>query len=97
MRASDVIPSLIRTYVPLGVGVVASWLATRGFGLDAQTQAGLVALLTGVLTALYYTGVKLLEQRYPVIGTIFLGLGLKAKPVYHKPGELPPPVPPQRL
>ena len=94
MNAADVVPSLIRTYVPLGVGVVASWLATKGLGLDAQTQAGVIALLTGLITALYYTGVRLLETRYPAIGRVLLGLGVKAKPVYLKPADPPPTAPP---
>lgn len=87
MNASSIVPSLIRTYVPLGVGAVASWLAAKGLGLDAQTQTAVVVLLTSVLTALYYTGVRILEKRYPAIGTVFLGLGLKAKPAYAKPGD----------
>lgn len=87
MDASNVVPSLIRTYVPLGVGVGLSYLATRGVHLDPQAQAGLIALLTAVLTAVYYTVVRLVETRYPAIGTVLLGLGIKAKPGYAKPGD----------
>ena len=98
MNASDFVPSLIRTYVPIGVGMGASWLATKGLNLDPQTSITAVIVLTAVLTALYYTGVRALEHRYPAVGTIFLGLGLKSKPAYVKPVESPPPLtPPTRL
>ena len=93
MNASDVVPSLIRTYVPLGVGLVLSYLATKGLHLDTGTQAGLVSLLTVAITALYYTGVRLIETRYPAIGTVLLGLGVKGKPAYLKPADPPPTTP----
>jgi uncharacterized membrane protein (DUF441 family) len=73
--------SLIRTWVPVGVGAVASWLATRGLNLDDQTQAAVTALCTAGLTALYYALVRLAEKKWPQAGIL---LGHTAKPVYAK-------------
>lgn len=90
MNASDVVPSLIRTWVPLGVGALVSWVATKGLTIDANTQTALIVVMTSVITGLYYTGVRLVESRYPAVGRVLLGLGVKAKPVYVKPADPPP-------
>lgn len=71
------ITSLIRTYVPVAVGAVVAWLLALGVNLDDQTTAGLTAALTGVITAVYYTLVRLLETRYPWVGAL---LGVPKSP-----------------
>lgn len=70
-------PSLIRTYVPVIVGAFLSWLITLGIELDAQASAGLVTFLTALLIGIYYTAVRLLEQRWPAVGAL---LGLAKSP-----------------
>lgn len=62
--------SLIRTYVPILIGGLVAWLLTIGVDLDAEAQAGLIVALTGVLQAVYYTAVRLLEQRFPGVGVL---------------------------
>jgi len=94
MQVSDLVPSLIRTWVPLGMGALVSWLATKNFTIDAQTQSALIVVMTAAITGLYYTGVRLLEQRYPAVGRVLLGFGVKAKPVYVKPADPQPKLPP---
>lgn len=94
MNASDFVPSLIRTYVPVGVGAVAAYLVGKNVTIDPATQIQITAILTAVLTAAYYTGVRALESRWPALGTVFLGLGVKRKPGYAKPGERPAAIPP---
>ncbi len=79
---SDFITSLIRTYVPIVVGTAISALATRGLEVDPATQASLVAGLTGILIAAYYTAVRALESKYPKIGVL---LGSTRKPEYTEP------------
>ncbi len=74
--------SLIRTWVPIGVGAVAAWLLAHGLGMDAATQTGLVAGLTGLLAGGYYAIVRALESKFPQLGGILLGH--TAKPVYEK-------------
>lgn len=74
--------SLIRTWVPIIVGAVASWLLARGLKLDAQTQAGLIAGLTALLSGGYYAIVRGLETKFPWMGAL---LGHRATPVYVPP------------
>lgn len=76
---SDIVTSLIRTYVPSAVGALLAWLLTLGVQVDAETQLGLVTALTGLLIALYYTLIRLLEKKYPKIGVL---LGSAKKPTY---------------
>lgn len=75
--------SLIRTYVPIGVGFVLTWLASSlRIVVDPSSQAGLVALCVTVLSAAYYFLARLLEKRFPWLGVL---LGAVAKPTYVKP------------
>lgn len=73
--------SLIRTYVPVGVGAAIAWLAARGLNLDPSVAVGATAALTGVLTAGYYTLVRILEAKFPWLGVL---IGHPAKPSYTK-------------
>ncbi len=79
---SDVITSLIRTYTPIFVGSVISWLATRGLNIDEATSAAAVTALTGALIAVYYTVIRLIERRFPQAGIL---LGSTKKPEYVEP------------
>lgn len=88
MNPSDYILSVIRTWVPIGVGAAASWLlVTFGLNLDGDAQASLVVFLTAAVTAVYYALVRKLEQRWPAIGRWLLGAGVARTPVYAKPDE----------
>ena len=78
------ITSLIRTYVPIIVGAIASYLITLGVELDAETQAGLVVALTGVLQAVYYLVVRLIERKFPQAGVL---LGSAKQVVYREVKE----------
>lgn len=84
---SNYLLSLIRTWTPIGVGAVLGWLATHGLSLDPETQAGLIAVLTAVVTAIYYAVIRKLEERWPAIGKLFLGLGAGKTPVYADPAS----------
>lgn len=79
---NDLVVSFIRTYVPIAVGTFLSWLATKGLEIDAQTGAGLIAFLTGVLIAAYYGVVRFLERSWPAFGIL---LGSKKTPEYTEP------------
>lgn len=77
---SNYVTSLIRTWVPAGVGVVVSWLVAHEVAVDAQDAATLGAVLTGVFTAIWYAIWRLAEQWVsPVLGWF---LGLAKKPNY---------------
>jgi hypothetical protein len=81
MQLSNTVVGLIRTWVPIAVGGVFSWLATQGLALDAETQAGAIVALTGLIQAVYYTLVRLLEQQWPAAGWL---LGKASVPSYKK-------------
>ena len=76
---NDFVTGLIRTYVPIIVGAVVAWLLTLGIDLDAETQAGLVIALTGVLQAAYYTLIRLVAKKFPWVESL---LGSSKKPEY---------------
>lgn len=74
--------SLIRTWVPVGVGFLLTWLATSlKIVVDPSSQAGLVALCVAVLSAAYYWIARLLEKQFPFLGVL---LGHAASPSYGK-------------
>jgi len=71
--------SLLRTYVMLGVGYFLTWLARRNnIVLDEQSSQALVLGISGLITAAYYTVVRLLESKSKVFGW-FLGLATSPK------------------
>jgi len=77
--------SIIRTYVPIVVGALASWLlVTFAFELEADVQAHLIIALTGLLQAVYYAAVRALETRYPGLGVL---LGAAKSPDTYSKGD----------
>jgi len=82
--------SIIRTYVPIVVGALASWLlVTFAFELEADIQAHLIIALTGLLQAVYYAAVRALETRFPGVGVL---LGAAKTPDTYSKGNEPAPV-----
>lgn len=71
--------SLIRTYVPIIVGALASYLLTRGVNIDANAQLGLVTFLTALLQGVYYLIARLLERQFPQLSVL---LGSNKVPNY---------------
>jgi len=57
--------SLIRTYVPIGVGAVLTWLAANWFGVDPETQTGLITAITALGSALWYGVLRWAEPHLP--------------------------------
>lgn len=87
---TDYLASLIRTYVPVGVGAFLTWLASNtGVVIDEQTQAQGVLFFGAILTGVYYAAVRALEKRFPAFGVL---LGIAKPPVYPEPYV--PPAPP---
>lgn len=80
---TNFITSLIRTYTPILIGSLLSFLAVKyGFVVDEAIQAQLVAGLTGTIIAAYYLIARLLERKFPQFGVL---LGSTQKPVYVEP------------
>lgn len=80
---SDQFVSIIRTYVPLGVGALLTWLGVRfGVVVPEDASAALTAGLVALVSALYYTVARALEARWPWFGVF---LGATRQPSYAKP------------
>lgn len=76
---SDAIVGYIRTYVPIAVGTFVSWVGTQNVELDGVWETGAVATVTGLLIAIYYTGVRLLAKKWPAVEIL---LGSSKQPSY---------------
>lgn len=59
----DVVASLIRTWVPIGVGALLAWLASeRGIVIDETASTGLGTFAAAVCAAAYYAIARALES-----------------------------------
>lgn len=76
---NDYLVSLLRTWIPVGVGAALAWLGTYGVEISTGEQAGLVAALTAVCTGGYYALVRAGEHRWPWLGFL---LGTRKPPAY---------------
>lgn len=81
--------SLIRTWVPVGIGSVIAWAALHWHIVvdpGASTTAG--AVVTAVCIAGYYALSRIVERRFPRFGSLLISFGLvQAKPVYAQPED----------
>lgn len=80
MTNSNYVSSLIRTWVPVVVGSIVTLAAKRyNVVIDDGTQAAAITMFTGLATAVYYAGARLLELKFPQAGWL---LGLAKAPGY---------------
>ncbi len=97
MDLRNYITSLVRTWVPVGVGVALSWLAAKyGIVVDDATKAQGMMFFTAFVTGIYYAAVRWLESKFPKLGWL---LGLPVQPGYLpvQGGKPQPPPTPNRL
>lgn len=72
--------SIIRTVVPVIVGVLLGWAAKVGLNLP---EGPVTEIVTIVITGAYYALGRWLEKRWPAVGRWMLAAGLtKKKPDY---------------
>jgi len=77
---NDYVIGHIRTYVPIAVGFVLTWLARElGIVIDENTEANLVLAVAGLVSAIYYGAVRALAEKWPWIGSL---LGKNKAPTY---------------
>lgn len=76
MSIKDYFASVVRTFVPVVVGLVAGALVAAGIDVD---ETALELTISGVLIGAYYALVRLLEAKVPALGVL---LGWKAQPHY---------------
>lgn len=78
---TDYSRSIVRTIVPLIVGTIVGWLATRGIEVDRVALTGVV---DPIIAAAYYAVVRIVEQHAPWAGWL---LGAPGAPSYgSRPG-----------
>jgi hypothetical protein len=72
--------SVIRTVVPVIVGVLLGQAARIGLDLPA---GAVTEVVTVVVTGAYYAVARLVEQRWPALGRVLLSAGLSRRaPVF---------------
>ncbi len=77
MPVGSLLPSVLRTFVPLIVGAVISILARLGDTVDSDA---VTTIVTAGITGVYYLVVRVLEYRVkPQFGWL---LGYPAQPTY---------------
>lgn len=80
MTVRDQLASLLRTYVPIGVGFVLALLARKyDIVLDEASSDALVSAVTALAAAAYYVVIRILETRWKPVGWL---LGLPVAPKY---------------
>lgn len=76
----DQLASLVRTWVPIGVGFVLTLLGRKfGIVLDDASSASLTAGIAALVSAVFYGVVRILESRWKWVGWL---LGLAVRPQY---------------
>lgn len=73
----DLIPSLIRTWMPIVVGFIVSFLTMLGVNVTDDQKATLMVLLASIVSAVYYTVVRFLESKFPQLSWL---LGYPTQP-----------------
>ncbi len=69
----DYLIAQVRTYVPVGVGALITWLLSLGIDVGAQAQVGLITFGTAFVIGAYYTAASALQRKWPALGTVLLG------------------------
>lgn len=73
--SGDLLPSLLRTFVPVLVGLILGVLGSTAVGFEEQ----LTAVISAAITLVYYLVLRLVEQKWPKLGIL---LGSAKKPTY---------------
>lgn len=83
LMLSNFVLSLIRTYVPIGAGLVLALLA-RNYGVvvDEETSTGLVAGLVGLLSAAWYVLARFLESKWAFLSVLLATPPRVSTPTY---------------
>ncbi|TDD37909.1 hypothetical protein E1287_07580 [Actinomadura sp. KC06] len=78
---NDYIVSLIRTWVPIGIGNALAWLALHyGVVVDADASTKLKLGAAAAVVAGYYALALAVERRWPGVGRFLVALGLQRTP-----------------
>jgi hypothetical protein len=75
--SGDILPSLLRTFVPVLVGLI---LGVAGANFVGVTEESLTAAVSTAITLVYYLVLRLVEQKWPKFGIL---LGSMRQPTYN--------------
>lgn len=79
---NDYLVSLIRTWVPIGIGSLITWLSVSyGVVLSDDSSKYLILGAVGLVVGLYYAIARAVEAKFPALGRLLVGLGART-PVY---------------
>ena len=81
----NLVPSLIRTYVPLVLAYVFGWLASLGISVTDEQKAAVAGAIGTVVAGLYYYVARLLEKKYPALTWL---LGSPVQPTAYQPADV---------
>lgn len=82
MTVRDQLASLVRTWVPIGIGFVLALLARKfDIVIDETSSAALTSGLAALVSAVFYGVVRILEVRWKPLGWL---LGLAVRPQYEE-------------
>lgn len=76
------IDSILRTVVPVIVGVLLGYAAKIGLDLP---EGAVTEIVTAVAIAGYYALARLVEQVWPALGRVLLSAGLSGRTPTYKP------------
>lgn len=76
MGTSQNTPAIVRTVVPILVGLAVALAAKAGLSI---TSASVTPVIASAVAAVYYAAVRLAEQKWPKLSIL---LGSSATPVY---------------
>lgn len=76
--------SLVRTYVPLALGVLFTWLASLGIDVSESDRVTLSAGIGALVAAVYYALARALERKWPALTIL---LGSPAQPAVYTNGD----------
>jgi len=84
---NDFVTSLIRTWVPVGIGSFLAWLATNyDIVVPADASSSLVVGVAALIIAVYYALARAVEKAFPSLGKLLVGLGIGKAPQYPPTG-----------
>jgi len=70
----------VRTFVPIAIGAVVTFLARQfDIVIDSESAQGAVLFVNAVVTGAYYALIKYAETRFPWIGWL---IGYAKSPTY---------------
>lgn len=69
----DKFTAYVRTYAPIVVGALISFLATKNITVDETFRGNLVIAFTALVQGVYYLAARLVGKKWPKVEALLLG------------------------